>query len=99
MAGKVVNLNRFRKKKAREEQAKRADTNRRLHGRTGAEKERERLERERAARALEGKRLERAQPSNDRGAVVAFTGRGTDTAAPLESEAESVEDADADDLV
>lgn len=99
MAGKVVNLNRFRKKKAREEQAKRADTNRRLHGRTGAEKERERLERERAARALEGKRLESAEPPNDGGAVVAFTGRGTTTATTKGSEAPAGEDADTDDLV
>lgn len=99
MAGKVVNLNRFRKKKAREEQAKRADTNRRLHGRTGAEKERERLERERAARALEGKRLMSAEPPSDGGAVVAFTGRGAETATPLGSETLAAEDADVDDLV
>lgn len=99
MAGKVVNLNRFRKKKAREEQAKRADTNRWLHGRTGAEKERERLERERAARALEGKRLESAEPPNDGGAVVAFTGRVTETATPLGDEDEAADGADADDLV
>lgn len=34
----VVNLNRFRKKKAREEKSKCAETNRRLHGRTKAER-------------------------------------------------------------
>ncbi len=35
---KVVNLNKFRKQKAKVEQAKRAETNRRLHGRTKAER-------------------------------------------------------------
>lgn len=58
MAGNVVNLNRFRKKKAREEKAKQAEINRIRHGRTKAEKERELAERQRAARALDGKRLE-----------------------------------------
>ena len=58
MASNVVNLNRFRKKKQREDKAKQADINRIRHGRTQAEKDRERLERERAARAIEGKRLE-----------------------------------------
>ncbi len=47
--GNLVNLNRFRKKKAKEEKEKRAETNRRLHGRTKAE---------RALEALEKKRLE-----------------------------------------
>lgn len=55
---KVVNLNRFRKKKQREEKAKQADINRIRHGRTQAEKDGERVERERAARLIEGKRLE-----------------------------------------
>lgn len=57
VASNVVNLNKFRKKKQRAEKAKQAEANRIKHGRTGAEKERERLERERAARVLEGKRL------------------------------------------
>jgi len=34
----VVNLNRFRKQKAKLEKAKRAETNKRLHGRTKAER-------------------------------------------------------------
>jgi hypothetical protein len=59
MAGNVVNLNRFRKRKLREAKAKQAETNRILHGRTQAEKDRERVARERAERAIEGKRLER----------------------------------------
>ncbi|MFO0737585.1 MAG: DUF4169 family protein [Labilithrix sp.] len=58
MADNVVNLNRFRKKKARAEKAKQAEINRIRHGRTQAEKDRERIERERAARLIEGKRLE-----------------------------------------
>lgn len=71
MAGNVVNLNRFRKAKLREEKAKQAEINRLRHGRTQAEKDRERQERERAARAIDGKRLERepetppAAPSDD----------------------------------
>lgn len=36
--GNVVNLNRFRKQKAKLEKAKRAETNKRLHGRTKAER-------------------------------------------------------------
>ena len=59
MASNVVNLNRFRKKKQREEKAKQAEINRIRHGRTQAEKDRERAERERTARLIDGKRLER----------------------------------------
>jgi hypothetical protein len=58
MASNVVNLNRFRKKRQRDEKAKQAEINRIRHGRTQAEKDRERLERERAARTIDGKRLE-----------------------------------------
>lgn len=58
MADNVVNLNRFRKNKAREEKAKQAEINRVRHGRTGAEKERAFAEQQRAARLLDGKRLE-----------------------------------------
>ena len=59
MSSNVVNLNRFRKKKQREEKAKQAEINRIRHGRTQAEKDRERAERERATRLIDGKRLER----------------------------------------
>jgi hypothetical protein len=61
MAGNVVNLNRFRKKKLREEKAKLAEINRVRHGRTQAQRDRENADRERAARMLEGKRLEEAK--------------------------------------
>ena len=61
----VVNLNRFRKKKQREEKAKQAEINRIRHGRTQGEKDRERIERERAARLLENKRLETPAETED----------------------------------
>ena len=57
MATNVVNLNRFRKQKRREEEARQAAVNRVRHGRTKGEKEREIVERERVARLLEGKRM------------------------------------------
>jgi hypothetical protein len=57
MASNVVNLNRFRKQKRREEEARQAEVNRVRHGRTKGEKARELADRERAARLLEGKRL------------------------------------------
>ena len=58
MAGNVVNLNKFRKKKAREEKAKQAEINRIRHGRTQAQKDRKLADREHTAHLLEGKRLE-----------------------------------------
>ncbi len=58
MASNVVNLNRFRKKKQREDKAKQAEINRIRHGRTQAEKDLERAERERTTRAIDGKLLE-----------------------------------------
>ncbi len=51
---KVVNLNKFRKRKLKEEATKRADTNRRLHGRTKAEREREQLEKQKRESTLDG---------------------------------------------
>ena len=57
--GNVVNLNRFRKRKAKEDAAKRAETNRRLHGRTKAERARDELSKKRLDSKLEGARLER----------------------------------------
>lgn len=71
--GKVVKLNEFRKRKAKAEREKRADTNRRLHGRTKAERAREALQKERLTRAVDGARLsappevasDAAEPSDD----------------------------------
>jgi hypothetical protein len=52
--GKVVNLNKFRKRKLKSEAEKRADVNRRLHGRTKAEREKERLELQKREAVLDG---------------------------------------------
>lgn len=71
---KVVNLNKFRKQKAKIEKEKRAETNRRLHGRTKAERLLEHKQQELARRKLDGARLgadkstkpaEAARPSDD----------------------------------
>jgi hypothetical protein len=58
MTGKVVNLNRFRKQKAKNDRKKQADVNRRLHGRTKAERAREELQKKQLTRGLEGAKLE-----------------------------------------
>jgi len=57
---KVVNLNKFRKQKAKLEREKQADTNRRLHGRTKAERQRELLQKQRLTEKVDGARLEPA---------------------------------------
>ena len=56
--GKVVNLNRFRKQKAKAERARRADVNRRWHGRTKAERAREALQKEQLTKGVDGAKLE-----------------------------------------
>lgn len=58
--GDVVNLNKFRKRKAKAERAKQADVNRRLHGRTKAERAREELQKQQLTRKVDGARLEGA---------------------------------------
>jgi hypothetical protein len=57
----IVNLRRVKKQRAAAEQAAEAQRNRVLHGRTKAEKARDRLEAERAAREADGARLEPPQ--------------------------------------
>ncbi len=57
--GIVVNLNRFRKKKAKLEKERQAETNRRLHGRTKAEREREAKQKRLLESKVDGARLER----------------------------------------
>lgn len=52
--GDVINLNRFRKKKAREVKERTAETNRRLHGRTNAERAREAAQKARLEKGLDG---------------------------------------------
>ncbi len=58
--GKVVNLNKYRKQKAKAEASKLADTNRRVHGRTKAERARESLEKERLTANVDGAHLDGA---------------------------------------
>ncbi len=54
----VVNLNRFRKTRRKEEREKTAEENRVRFGRTKAEKLRDRQEAERRKAALDGKKVE-----------------------------------------
>ncbi|MET0384850.1 MAG: DUF4169 family protein [Polyangiales bacterium] len=61
--GKVINLNKFRKKKAKAAEAQRADTNRRLHGRTKAERERDDQQKRALESKLDGAHLE-ADPTD-----------------------------------
>lgn len=55
--GDVVNLRMARKRKARAGKEQAASENRALHGRSGAEKLRDRIEAERTVRFVEGHRL------------------------------------------
>jgi hypothetical protein len=59
----VVNLNKFRKRKARAEEKKRAETNVRLHGRTHAERALEAKQKELLQRKVDGARL--SEPHED----------------------------------
>jgi hypothetical protein len=54
----VVNLNKFRKAKAKAEKAKLAETNKRLHGRTKAERQREHLQKQQLESKVDGARLD-----------------------------------------
>lgn len=56
--GEIVNLNRWRKAKAKEDKARQADANRVAFGRTKAQKDAERKQAEQAAHELDGKRVE-----------------------------------------
>jgi hypothetical protein len=53
----VVNLNKFRKRKAKLAQEKQAETNRRLHGRTKAERQRDLLQKRKLETRVDGARL------------------------------------------
>jgi len=55
--GDVVHLNRFRKKKAKAEKERRAEHNRRLHGRTKAERARDEFEADKQRKLFAGLRL------------------------------------------
>lgn len=54
----VVNLNRFRKAKKREEALRQAAQNRALSGRTKAERQQRTKDRDRAQRELDNKRID-----------------------------------------
>jgi hypothetical protein len=62
---KVVNLNRFRKQKAKADRKKQADVNRRLHGRTKVEREREAQQKRQLTRSVDGAKLDPASNAND----------------------------------
>jgi hypothetical protein len=53
----VVNLNKFRKAKAKAEKEKQAETNKRLHGRSKAERQRELLQKKQLETQVDGARL------------------------------------------
>lgn len=55
--GKVVNLNRFRKQKAKADRSKQAEINRRLHGRTKSERAREELQKQQLTRHVDAAKL------------------------------------------
>ena len=63
--GDVVKLNKFRKQKAKAERTKRAEVNKRLHGRTKAERARDELQKRQLTRQVDGARLERAPQGDD----------------------------------
>jgi multidrug efflux pump subunit AcrA (membrane-fusion protein) len=63
--GKVINLNKFRKQKAKLEREKQAETNRRLHGRTKAERQQELLQKQRLQDKVDGARLEPPTPPDE----------------------------------
>lgn len=56
--GNVVNLNKFRKRKAKVDRQKQAEVNRRLHGRTKAERARDALHKQQLETKVDGARLE-----------------------------------------
>jgi hypothetical protein len=56
--GEIVNLNKFRKAKAKAEKEAEAETNRVRHGRTKAERETQRRTDEHSSRKLDGHRID-----------------------------------------
>ena len=60
--GNVVKLSRFRKQKAKADRKQRAEVNRRLHGRTKAERAREELQKQQLSKAVDGAKLEPPAP-------------------------------------
>ncbi|HKO54005.1 MAG TPA: DUF4169 family protein [Polyangiaceae bacterium] len=60
----VVNLNKFKKQKAKAARIKQAETNRRLHGRTKAERAQDALQKKQLQASVDGARLE-SKPGTD----------------------------------
>ena len=60
--GTVTNLNRFRKQKARDDKRRQGDANAARHGQTRAEKDLTRAQTDKAARDLDGHRLDPSGP-------------------------------------
>jgi uncharacterized protein DUF4169 len=85
--GDVVNLNKYRKQKAKADRDKLADQNRRLHGRTKSERSREELQKQKLTRDLEGARLEHGTASTSSDAE--SEGGDEGGAAPHSGETES----------
>jgi Domain of unknown function (DUF4169) len=56
--GNVVKLSRFRKQKAKADRKQRAEVNRRVHGRTKAERAREELQKQQLTKAVDGAKLD-----------------------------------------
>jgi len=61
----VVNLNKFKKRKAKVEREKLAETNRRLHGRTKAERARDALQKKQLETSVDGARLQSPPDSHE----------------------------------
>jgi hypothetical protein len=72
----VVNLNKYKKRKAKAERAKQAATNRRLHGRTKAERARDELEKKQLTARVDGAHLDK--PSHTAQATHEDDARDTD---------------------
>lgn len=62
---KVVNLNQFRKRKAKLAKEQQAETNRRLHGRTKAERQRDLLQKKKLETQVDGARLDPNPPRDE----------------------------------
>jgi uncharacterized membrane protein len=62
----VVNLNKFRKQKSKEARQKQAETNRRLHGRTKAERASEALQKKKLDAAVDHARLSTTRDADER---------------------------------
>lgn len=73
--GDVVNLNKYRKRKAKEEAAKRAEANRLKHGRTSADRERLERNKQLLESKLDGARMDmdKDKDKDDRDAVKSET--------------------------